>query len=176
LTIRYSLFATRYSLFSPISERPVGLYVEDFELDRTLTTHGRTVGEADVTLFAGLAGDFNPLHVDEDFAAATEYGGRIAHGPLVLAMAIGLMSQLNLIDGTALALLDLKWEFKAPVKIGDTILARVTPIAAKPTRKPGRGVVTLRFAVENQSGAIVQVGTITLLMKMRPASTSTASS
>jgi acyl dehydratase len=153
----------------------MGLYLEDFVLDQTLVTHGRTVGEADVTLFAGLAGDFNPLHVDEHFAAATEFGGRIAHGPLVLSMAIGLMSQLNLIDGTALALLDLKWEFKAPVKIGDTIRARVTPIARRPTGKPGRGVVTLRFEVGNQRGDVVQTGSITLLMKTRPAPPSASS-
>jgi acyl dehydratase len=146
----------------------VGFYLEDFVLDRTLTTNARTVGEADVRLFAGLAGDFNPLHVDEEFAAKTEFGGRIAHGPLVLSMAIGLMAQLNLIDGTALALLDLAWTFKGPVKIGDTIRARVTPTEKRPTRKTGRGVLVLRFEVENQRGAIVQTGTITLLMKMRP--------
>ena len=147
----------------------MGLYLEDFVLDQALVTNGRTVGEADVTLFAGLAGDFNPLHVDEEFAAATDFGGRIAHGPLVLAMAIGLMAQLNLIDGTALALLDLAWEFKAPVKIGDTIRARVTPAERRTTRKPGRGILILRFAVENQRGEVVQVGSITLLMKTRQA-------
>jgi acyl dehydratase len=146
----------------------VGLYLEDFVLDQTLVTAGRTVNEADVTLFAGLAGDFNPLHVDEEFASATEFGGRIAHGPLVLSMAIGLMAQLNLIDGTALALLDLAWAFKGPVKLGDTVRARVTPIAKRPTRKPGRGVLVLRFEVENQRADVVQTGSITLLMKMRP--------
>jgi len=145
----------------------MGLYLEDFVLDRTLITHGRTIGEADVSLFAGLAGDFNPLHVDEEFAKNTEFGGRIAHGPLVLSMAIGLMAQLNLIDGTALALLDLKWAFKAPVKLGDTIRARVTPIEKRPSRKQGRGVLVLRFEVANQRGETVQTGTITLLMKMR---------
>jgi acyl dehydratase len=146
----------------------MGLYLEDFVLDRTLTTHARTIGEADVSLFAGLAGDFNPLHVDEEFAKQTEFGGRIAHGPLVLSMAIGLMAQLNLIDGTALALLDLKWEFKAPVKLGDTIRGRVTPVEKRPSRKAGRGVLVLRFEVENQRGDTVQTGAITLLMKMRP--------
>ena len=116
----------------------MGLYLEEFELDRTVTTRGRTVGEGDISLFAGLCGDFNPLHVDEEFSATTEFGGRIAHGPLTMAMAIGLTSQLNLIDGTAVALLDLDWSFKAPVKIGDTIHARVTPAEKRPSRTPGR--------------------------------------
>jgi acyl dehydratase len=146
----------------------MGLYLEDFVLDQPLVTNGRTVSEADVSLFAGLAGDFNPLHVDEDFAAKTEFGTRIAHGPLVLSMAIGLMAQLNLIDGTALALLDLTWAFKGPVKLGDTVRARVTPVEKRPTRKRGRGVLVLRFEVENQRGETVQTGAITLLMKMRP--------
>src|SRR5215471_13670194 len=135
----------------------MGLYLENFVLNRTLVTKARTVGEADVSLFAGLAGDFNPLHVDEEFAAKSEFGTRIAHGPLVLSMAIGLMAQLNL-----------KWEFKRPVKLGDTIRARVTPVEKRATRKPGRGVLVLRFAVENQRGETVQTGSITLLMKMRP--------
>jgi acyl dehydratase len=145
----------------------VGLHLEDFEIDRPLVTRGRTVGEGDITLFAGLVGDYNPLHVDEEFCAATPFGGRIAHGPLTMSMAIGLMSQLNLVDGTAMALLNLNWDFSAPVRIGDTIHARVTPITRKPVSKPGRGIVTLRFEVINQRQETVQAGTITLLMKAR---------
>jgi acyl dehydratase len=70
----------------------VGYYYEDFTTDWSIVTNARTVGEGDITQFAGLVGDFNPLHVDETFAAATPFGGRIAHGPLTLSMAIGLMS------------------------------------------------------------------------------------
>ena len=58
-------------------------------------------GESDVSLFAGLVGDHNPLHVDEEFSKKSIFGRRVAHGPLVLSTAIGLMSQLNWIDGTA---------------------------------------------------------------------------
>jgi acyl dehydratase len=145
----------------------VGLCLEDFAIDRPMTTRGRTVGEGDITLFAGLVGDYNPLHVDEEYGAATPFGGRIAHGPLTMSMAIGLMSQLNLVDGTALALLNLNWDFSAPVRIGDTIHARVTPTAKKPTSKPGRGTVTLRFEVINQRHETVQTGIITLLVKAR---------
>jgi len=148
----------------------VGLYFEEIELDRPLTTRARTVGEGDITLFAGLVGDFNPLHVDEQYSAATQFGGRIAHGPLTMSMAIGLMSQLNLIDGTALALLNINWDFHGPVRIGDTVHARVTPTARNPTSDPSRGIVSMRFEVMNQRDETVQVGTITLLMKRRIAS------
>jgi acyl dehydratase len=147
----------------------MGLYFEEFTLDRPVTTRGRTVSEADIVTFVGISGDWNPLHIDEEFSKNAGYGGRIAHGPMGMSMAIGLMAQRNLIDGTALALLGLQWDFKGPVRIGDTIHAVVTPVQKRPTQKPGRGVVSLRFEVKNQHSAVVQVGTATLLMKMKTA-------
>jgi acyl dehydratase len=143
----------------------VGLYFEEFELGRTLTTRGRTVGEGDISLFAGLVGDHNPLHVDEEFCRTTTYGGRIAHGPLTMSMAIGLMSQLNLVDGTALGLLGVGWDFQGPVRIGDTIRARVTPHEKRLSQNGGRGVVKLAFEVVNQRDEVVQTGFMRLLMK-----------
>lgn len=143
----------------------MGLHVEEFDVGRTIVTRGRTVGEGDITLFAGLCGDYNPLHMDEAFCQSTPFGTRIVHGPLSLSIAIGLMSQQNLIDGTAMALLNLGWDFSAPVKIGDTIHAEVTCTEARRSRKPDRGVVTLRLAVLNQRAETVQRGTMTLLMK-----------
>ena len=146
----------------------MGLYLEDFELNVMRQTRGRTIGEGDVSLFAGLVGDYNPLHVDEAFCAKTPYGGRIAHGPLSLSVAIGLMSQLNWIDGTALGLLGLSWDFQAPVRLGDTIYARATPLEARPSRTADRGVLKIGFEVVNQRAEKVQSGTIVLLMRRRP--------
>lgn len=90
----------------------MGLYFEEFALNRPLTTRGRTVSEADIVTFAGISGDWNPLHVDEEFSKTAGYGERIAHGPMSMSMAIGLMAQQNLIDGTAIALLGLHWDFR----------------------------------------------------------------
>ncbi|WP_439495946.1 MaoC/PaaZ C-terminal domain-containing protein [Bosea sp. (in: a-proteobacteria)] len=148
-------------------EEAMGLYFEDFDLSGSITTRGRTVGEGDITLFAGLSGDFNPLHVDAEYCADTSFGERIAHGPLTLAMAIGLMSQQNLIDSTTMGLLDLHWSFTGPVKIGDTVHAVVTPVEKVPSRKPDRGVLTLRLDVHNQRGEHIQTGHLKLLMKRR---------
>jgi len=148
----------------------LGLYLEDFELQATRRTRGRTIGEADVSLFAGLVGDHNPLHVDEEFSRQGIFGGRVAHGPLVLSTAIGLMSQLNWIDGTALGLLGVSWEFLGPVKLGDTIAARVTPLEARPSKKPERGILKIGFEVVNQNEEVDQVGSIVLLMRRRPPS------
>lgn len=145
----------------------MGLYYEDFESDQPVITRGRTVGEGDITLFAGLSGDFNPLHVDAEYSADTPFKGRIAHGPMTLSMAIGLMSQQNLIDGTTTGLLGLTWSFAAPVHIGDTIHARITLASKRPTRDATRGIAVLRLEVINQRGATVQTGEMTLMMKRR---------
>ncbi len=145
----------------------MGLFFEDFEADKVWITRGRTVGEGDITLFAGLVGDFNPLHVDADYCSGTPYKGRIAHGPLTLSMAIGLMSQQNLIDDTTTGLLGLNWSFSAPVKIGDTIHAKVSMVSKRPTKDPSRGIVVLRLDVINHSGTSVQLGEMTLMMKRR---------
>ncbi|MFI5015940.1 MAG: MaoC/PaaZ C-terminal domain-containing protein [Hyphomicrobiales bacterium] len=144
----------------------MGLYLEEFEIGRTWKTRGRTIGEGDISLFAGLVGDYNPLHVDEEFCRETAFGGRIAHGPLTMSVAIGLMSQLNLIDGTALGLLAIAWDFKRAVHIGDTVHARVTPLEKRSSSTPRRGVVKLGFEVVNQRSDVVQAGSITLLIRM----------
>jgi len=86
----------------------------------------------------------------------------------VLSTAIGLMSQLDWIDGTALGLLGISWEFHAPVRLGDTISARVTPLEARPSQLPTRGVLKIGFEVLNQNDEVAQVGSIVLLMQRRP--------
>lgn len=142
----------------------MGLTYEEFTADKSWVTQARTVTEADVAQFCGLSGDFNPLHSDEVFSRDSSFGTRVAHGPLVMSMAIGLMSQLNLINGTALGLLNLNWDFLGPVRLGDTIHTRVAPAKSRRSRT-GDGVVTLSFEVVNQDGATVQKGAAILLMK-----------
>ena len=126
---------------------------------------GRTITEADIVGFAGLSGDYNPLHVDEVFAAATPFGGRIAHGPMGIGMAFGLASRLDLIDGTVIALLGVQWDFSAPVRAGDTIHALIEVSATRASKQPGQGVLTLAFDIRNQSGATVQKGVANVLMR-----------
>jgi acyl dehydratase len=132
--------------------------------DRVVTP-GRTIGEGDVNLFAGLVGDFTPIHVDEQFARTTPFGGRIAHGPLAMSTAIGMLTHTGILGERVLGLLNLNWDFPGPVRIGDTIRARVHVAEIRATSKPGRNVATFEFEVINQTDAIVQTGRMLVLVR-----------
>ncbi|WP_347249729.1 MaoC family dehydratase [Zoogloea sp.] len=86
--------------------------------------YARTVTEADILAFAGVTGDFNPVHVNEELAAASMFGGRIAHGML----SAGFISTVfgTKFPGPGSIYLSQTLKFKAPVKIGDTVVARCT--------------------------------------------------
>jgi acyl dehydratase len=75
-----------------------GKYFEDFNVNDVIVTARRTVTEADVTTFAGISGDFNPLHTDEEFMKTTPFGGRIAHGLLSVAIGTGLINQMGIFE------------------------------------------------------------------------------
>lgn len=149
----------------------MGWYYEDFAPGRSIVTPRRTITEADVVGFAGLSGDFNPLHVDEVFAREAGYGGRIAHGPMVLGMALGLGAQAGLFNGTVLGMLGVQWAFHAPVRAGDTLHAVITVASARTTRKPDRGIVDLHFEVRTAAQELVQSGQCQIMLARRVAST-----
>jgi len=147
---------------------PRGRYFDDFAAGDTFTTAARTVTEGAVDQFAGLSGDFNPLHTDEESARQSPMKGRIAHGMLVLAIATGQVNQLGLFEGTTLALLGMdRIRWTAPVRLGDTLH---TELAVKETRessKPDRGVLVMDVAVQNQRGETVCQAEWTTLMARR---------
>ena len=143
-------------------------YFNDFRTGDTFRTRGRTITEGDIHQFAQLTGDWNPVHTDQTFAEPL-HGGRIAHGPMFPGIAFGMLSQHDLIDGTAIALKDISWSFHAPVHIGDTIRisAEITETSPHPS-KPDRGRVVFAVTVLNQHETIVNKGSATLVMQTRP--------
>ena len=145
-----------------------GMYWEEWEIGAEFESPARTVTEADIVIYAGLSGDYNPLHIDEEYCKKTEFGGRIAHGPLVYAIAAGLLFQLHLYDDTIIALLGFEdLRFTKPVKAGDTIRARVKVLEKRETSRPDRGVVKRRLQVLNQRGEVVQEAIQNLLLKRK---------
>jgi acyl dehydratase len=147
------------------------LYFEDLPLEKKFVTSGRTITEADVVAFAGLSGDFNSLHVDETFAAATGFGGRIAHGLLVLSVASGLTTRLPVLHAlqpSLLGMTEVTCRWLAPTRIGDTIRVELTFTGAQLTRSGTRGRVTERRVALNQDDVTVLDSQWTLLVAARP--------
>jgi acyl dehydratase len=144
------------------------LYFEDVEVGFRFETPSRTVTEADLVAFAGVSGDFNPLHMDKVFAAGSIYGERIAHGALVLSLATGLRQRVGLFDGTLMGLLEIRnWRFAAPVRIGDTIRVACEVTELRETSKPDRGIMVQRVDVLNQDDAVVQSGELVAMLRRR---------
>ncbi len=148
---------------------PRGRYFEDFRVGERIVTAARTVTEADVVAFAGLSGDYNPIHTDAEFAAQTPFGQRIAHGLLVTAIASGLAMQTGFIEGTTLAFREMReWKFVKPVFLGDTIRVVITVVGTRPMRRLGGGAVDFKLEVRNQHGDTVIKGVWTVLILSRP--------
>ena len=123
--------------------------------------------EADIVLFAGLSGDFHPIHTNEVFARQTPLGRRVAHGALILSMSIGLTTRLNALDDTLLALAALdKVRFSAPVVAGDTISVN-KQVAGTLAMDATRGAVTFHTRVINQEGRVVISYTDKILLKRK---------
>jgi acyl dehydratase len=120
-------------------------------------TSSRTITEADVSLFVGLAGLTEPLFLDARVAAENGYQGRLVPGMMTFAFAEGLVIQTGCIHETGVAFLHMELDIKAPVYVGDTIGVVVEVIEQRPTSKGDRGLITTRNEVVNQRDEVVLV-------------------
>lgn len=109
-----------------------GYYFEDLKVGMT-ATFAKTVTEADIVGFAGISGDFNPVHINEEFAKNTMFKGRIAHGMLGAAFISTLFG--TKLPGPGCIYISQNLRFKAPVKIGDTVVAKVELTELVPEKK-----------------------------------------
>jgi acyl dehydratase len=112
----------------------------------------RTITQTDIVLYAGLTGDFNPMHMDDEYAKRTRFGERIAHGTITLGLIAPVIGMK--LPGEGSVLLNISGSFLKPVKVGDTITARAE-VASKDER---RRFVTLKLSFTNQTGASVATG------------------
>ncbi len=119
----------------------------------------KTVTEFDVYSFAGVTGDFNPVHIDEEFAKTTMFKGRIAHGMLSAGFISAVLG--TALPGKNTIYLGQDLQFKAPVKIGDTVTATVEVLE----KIEGKNRLILRTTVTNQVGVLVTDGKATVLKK-----------
>lgn len=143
-------------------------YGDDFQVGDVYTTGAITVTETHIVNWAGLTMDFYPLHMDKEYAANTPFGERLVHGPLIFALAVGLVSLANFAGDAAIAWLGVdNMKMKSPVKIHDTIRVEVEVVAKKATKSPEKGVQTWRYTVKNQRDEEVMVFDYTMMFHMR---------
>lgn len=161
LAIRRHTPATEYDLQL--------LYFEDLPLGGEWTTRRRTISQADLTAFTGVAGDFNPLHVDEEHARGTHFGAVLVPAGLIASAAIGLGSMDAPVPATV-GMLGMNWKFLKPVKVGDSICGRWRLARVRKVNNPAWGVAAWQVAVLNQRDEIVAQGEITRLVASRGAS------
>ncbi len=137
-----------------------GYYLEDLTIGQT-ARYAKTITEADVILFAGISGDDNPVHINEEFAASTPFGGRIVHGMFSAALISCVLG--TRLPGPGAIYIDQQLKFKAPVRIGDTLhaVATVREIIAEKRRV----VLDTQCFVKDK---LVVDGSATLLVDRRP--------
>lgn len=130
----------------------VDQHFEDYVPGIVRTTLGRTVTEADVMIHAGQTGDFYPHHVDAEWCATQEFGRRIAHGTLILSMAVGMTA--GDVNPQAMSTGYDRIRFIHPVFIGDTLTVRaeITGIHDHPKRPGTHGRVEETVTATNQDG------------------------
>lgn len=133
---------------------------------------GRTITQADVCAFAGISGDFNPIHVDHEFAQRTPFGKPIAHGLLGLAVASGLGLHSPRVDTIAFLEI-LEWKFLEPIYFGDTVHLVTRVLAVEPRGAGRRGVVTWHRQLVNHRGSVVQEGRTQTMVRSAPGPTRT---
>ncbi len=145
-----------------------GLYFEDFEVGQEYISGGRTITEADLTMFSMISGDWNPIHADAEFAKKTRYGERVVHGVLGIALTTGMMHELGVFHNTAIAMLGYEnWNFLVPLFVNDTVHLKMTILSKDLGKSGNSGKIGRRFQLINQRGEVAQEGMSGVLVLTR---------
>jgi len=148
---------------------PEDRHFEDFEVGDVVTSRGRTIDNSDISAFAGLTGDYYPLHIDEEFAKSTRFGTRLAHGPMTFAYAVGLVGMTGYYGNGVVAMQEVSsLKALAPVKAGDTLRVRCEVTAADSSKSDKYGSFSVLYTVLNQDEDTVMTFTQTMLARKRP--------
>ncbi len=128
---------------------------DQYEIGYSRTSTGRTITETDIVMHAGQTGDFYPHHMDAEWCKTQEFGARVAHGTLILSVAVGMLA--GEINDAAFSYGYDKVRFIAPVFIGDTITSTATISGKRDhAKKPDEyGIVEEQVTVANQRGETV---------------------
>ncbi|WP_273513684.1 MaoC/PaaZ C-terminal domain-containing protein [Phreatobacter oligotrophus] len=146
----------------------LGLRFEDTPVGMKFKTIGRTVTEADITMFVGVTGMVEVLFTNMEYLAEESLfaGKRLVPGALVYSFAEGLLMQ-TVVQGVGLSFLGMELNVEGPTFAGDTLHVECEVLESRPTKKVGRGIVKTRNRVINQRGECVMTYTPTRLVKGR---------
>jgi acyl dehydratase len=136
-------------------------------MSATFTTRDHP-DESHVVGWAGLTMDFYPLHMDKEYAARSQFGERLVHGPMIFAISVGLVACAGFAGDAAIAWLGVdNMRMLAPVKIGDTVSVKVEVIEKSATSNPKKGLQVWRYTVINQRGETVMQHDYKLMFHLR---------
>lgn len=150
--------------YHKLSDQWVGF--DELQVGDTFESAGRTITQAEVSLFAGVSGDFNQIHMNHEVSAEGPFRQPIAHGLLVLSIASGLGIYAPKTNTVAFLSIE-RWEFLKPVFFGDTIYVQNTVMELEPRSRGRRGVVTWTKKVLNHKGQVVQQGITKTIIKSK---------
>lgn len=143
-------------------------YFEDLEIGEEWTTPSRTLTESDIAWYAGLSGDYEEVHVSEEFARNTVFGHRIGHGLLGLIILDGLKTRTSLVTGVmTIASLGWTWDFRRPIRPGDTLRGHLRIREMRRTSRGDRGILYIQGELLNQDGEVVQQGENRMMVACR---------
>ena len=143
-------------------------YGDDFNVGDIYNTAAITVTETHVVNWAGLTMDFYPLHMDKEYAAKSQFGERLVHGPLIFALAVGLVGSAGFAGDAVIAWLGVdNMKMLAPVRIGDTVKVIVEVKEKTKTRDPEKGIQVWQYSVKNQRDETVLVLDYKMMFHMR---------
>ena len=143
-------------------------WFEDFNVGDHFESPSKTLTDTHFMFFAGMTGDAHPIHYDDEYAKATRYGRRLAHGLLLTSMtAVGASTLAPVLERSIVAFVEQTTRFVAPAFIGDTIKPRHEIVALE--RKRSAGLLTLRVTLTNQRGETILDGQHKYLIAYRPA-------
>jgi acyl dehydratase len=142
-------------------------YFDDVKVGDEGISHEVTVTREMIQAYADLTGDHTPVHVDEEFAKKSHFGGLVAHGLFGLSLTDGLKTKASLQFPPG-ASLGWTWDFHKPIYVGDRLHVKFRVGSMRPTKKPGWGIVWLPSELINQNGDVVQKGEHKLMILRRP--------
>jgi itaconyl-CoA hydratase len=147
------------------------MFFEEFKIGKQVTTASREVTVDDLDSFIRLTGLNNPLFMDDRKAVETGYASRLAPGPYLLSLAMGLVQQSGIFDHVIALLQFDELRFIRTVHPGDTLVVDVTPLHRNATSKAERGLVEIAYELKNQNNQTVLSTRATYLIWRRPEDT-----